>query len=284
MQCKKTKEMIYLKLKQMVISMLAVLLVFSVFSVSGLAESHDDDAMVRIVHASPDAPAVDVVLNGDVVVEGASFKDATDYMHVPEGDHEVEIFPAGNHDEAVISATLSVSAGHAYTVAAINTLENLDLKVIEDETSTTDGMVWVRVGHLSPDAPAVDVTAGGDVLFASAEFPAVTAYEEVDPMTVDLDIRVAGTEDVVLELPNTELSANTLYTVLAVGFVDGEPGLDTIILANPSMDQMPSEMPKTGMGGSVDQFNGLTAGGILVLALLSGGLAILFFRKQALQN
>ncbi|WP_335869516.1 DUF4397 domain-containing protein [Bacillus sp. 2205SS5-2] len=42
--------------------------------------AEENDAMVRIVHASPDAPAVDVYVNGDTVVEGAAFKAATDYM------------------------------------------------------------------------------------------------------------------------------------------------------------------------------------------------------------
>ncbi|WP_236784867.1 MULTISPECIES: DUF4397 domain-containing protein [Alteribacter] len=273
-----------MKLKRLMTSMLAGVMVFSIFSVTALADDHgDDDAWVRIVHASPDAPAVDVTVNGDVAVEGAAFKDATDYLELPAGEHDVAIYPAGEHDEPVIEATLEVAAGQAYTVAAINTLENLDLHVIEDETSSSEGMAWVRVGHLSPDAPAVDVTAGGDVLFAGAEFPSVTGYEEVEPMTADLDVRVAGTEDVVLELPGTELEGDMLYTVLAVGFADGEPGLDTIILADPSHDAMPSEMPATGMGGTADQSSSYMAAGMLIVLLASGAL-FFFFRRPAVEN
>ncbi|WP_246056271.1 DUF4397 domain-containing protein [Alteribacter natronophilus] len=271
--------------KRLSLSMLSGVLAFSMFSVTAAADSHDydeNDAWVRIVHASPDAPAVDVTVNGDVVVEGADFKDATDYLELPAGEHEVAIYPAGEHDEPVYETYLEVSAGGAYTVAAIDTLENLDLYVIEDETSATEGMAWVRVGHLSPDAPAVDVTAGGDILFEGAEFPGVTGYEEVEPGTYDLDVRVSGTEDVVLDLSGTELSGDMLYTVLAVGFADGEPGLDTIILADES-HEMPSEMPATGMGGTADQ-NGYTAGMIIVLLLASGAMGFVLLRKPVLEN
>jgi hypothetical protein len=38
-------------------------------------------------------------------------------------------------------------------------------------------MAHIRVGHLSPNAPAVDVAlAGGDVLFANAAFQDVADY------------------------------------------------------------------------------------------------------------
>ena len=52
------------------------------------ASSDDDDdnitnppnpgiAQVRVVHRSPDAPAVDVAVNGEVAVQGAAYLDAT---------------------------------------------------------------------------------------------------------------------------------------------------------------------------------------------------------------
>jgi hypothetical protein len=253
------------------------------FGATGLTADHsEENAKVRVVHASPDAPAVDVVVNGDVVVEGADFKAATDYMHLPQGDHDVEIFAEGTMDEGqpVLSASLSVEGGEAYTVAAINTVENLELAVVNDEQMTSEGQTKVRVGHFSPDAPNVDVAvAGGEVLFEDAPFKAVTAYLETAPGTLDLEVRVAGTEDVVLELPNTELQADMLYSVFAVGFADGEPGLDVIMLSDMSHDAMPSEMPATGMGGASSTTSILP---ILFAGALAFGAALFFlnFRRK----
>ncbi|PYZ92141.1 peptidase [Salipaludibacillus keqinensis] len=260
-------------------SSLAVMLVLGMFAGTGLADSHDydEDAMVRVFHASPDAPEVDVYVNGEAAVEGAAFKDITDYLEVPAGDHDVAIFPAGEGGEGdpVIEATLSVEAGHAYTVAATNLLDSLTLEVIHDDNTVDEGMTKVRVGHLSPGAPAVDVgLVGGDSLFEGAEFFAVTDYMDLEPDTYDLEIRAAGTEDAVLDLSGTELQADMVYSAFAVGADADE--LDVVLVADEA-HHMPSEMPQTGMGGASQSNNVLP----LLLTIVAGGAVLtVFFRKK----
>ncbi|UOY93333.1 DUF4397 domain-containing protein [Ectobacillus sp. JY-23] len=256
------------------LSLLVALMMFSVLATSAFA-AEQKEAMVRIVHASPDAPAVDVVVDGKTVVTNAAFKAATDYVKLSAGEHEVQIFATGTvaENKPVISQKLNVEAGKSYTVAAINKVANLELLVMNDEAMTTEGKTKVRVAHLSPDAPAVDVALkGGDALFANAPFKGVTDFKEVDPATLDLEVRAAGTNNVVLNLPQTELKANTLYTVLAVGFAQGEPKLDAIVLTNMSESAMPTSMPKTGNGGASNVWLYAAAAG-----LLAG--TILMFRK-----
>ncbi|MFL8938408.1 DUF4397 domain-containing protein [Rossellomorea oryzaecorticis] len=108
--------------------------IFSIFvtailmlTFTGGAFAAGNDAMVRIIHASPDAPAVDVYVDGKAVVEGAEFKAATEYMNLPAGEHKVEIYAAGTmgSEDPVISQSLTVEEGMAYTVAAANTVDNL---------------------------------------------------------------------------------------------------------------------------------------------------------------
>ncbi|MBM7662324.1 hypothetical protein JOC85_003131 [Bacillus mesophilus] len=254
-------------------------LILTMFGGNVFADSHDK-AKVRIVHASPDAPAVDITVNGDTVVENAGFKAATDYLMVPAGEHEVAIYAAGTIADGnpVLTATLAVEAGKAYTVVANNTLANLELAVLNDDMMTTAGKTKVRVGHFSPDAPAVDVAVtGGDVLFPNAPFQAVTDYAEVDPGTLDLEVRVAGTEDVVLSLPDTELKADMIYSVLAVGLAGGEPALDVIVLADPSTSTMPSELPKTGTGGLTGLFMNT-----LPILFIGVGIAFFFYKRKNL--
>ncbi|WWD80607.1 DUF4397 domain-containing protein [Alkalicoccus halolimnae] len=272
-----------MKSLKVMIYALITLLVFGLVGTPAFADGHEEDenAMVRVLHASPDAPEVDVYVNGDAAVEGAAFKDITDYLELPAGDHEVAIFPAGEDGEGdpVIEETLTVEGGAYYTVAATDTLENLTLQPFADDNSVAEGMTKVRVGHMSPGAPAVDVgLVDGDSLFEGAEFFAVTDYLELDPDTYDLEIRAAGTEDAVLDLSGTELAADTAYSVYAVGADADE--LEVVVVADDA-HSTPDEMPATGMGGASQSSNLLP----LTLILLAGGLgaAILFRKKFAVQ-
>ncbi|KIL45851.1 DUF4397 domain-containing protein [Jeotgalibacillus soli] len=91
---------------------------------AGAVSANGEEVWVRVLHASPDAPAVDVYVNGTAVVEGAEFKAYTNYFPLPAGEHEVELFPAGDTSTVLFSKTLTVEAGHYYTASAINLLES----------------------------------------------------------------------------------------------------------------------------------------------------------------
>ncbi len=253
----------------------AMVLVFSLLAAGVMAA--DDTAKVRVVHASPDAPAVDVYVNGDLTLEEVPFKADSGYLEVPAGTHDVEVFASGTEyaaGEGVLQADLTVEAGKAYTVAAANLLESIEFVVAEDSMEVTEGKTKVRVGHLSPDAPAVDVgVIGGDALFSGAEFSGITDYAELDAGTYDLEIRLPdGTQ--VLPLEGTELAANTVYSVFAVNTVDS---LEVIALVDYEAASSPDGMPTTGLG-TPDQSQSmwLLIGGALVLI----GASTLVWRKR----
>ena len=87
-------------------------------------------AKVRFVHASPDAPAVDVRTvspAGAPVFANAAFKDISDYVLVDPGDYTFVVTQAGDNVNAVVTfdpAALEVSK--IYTVIAIGTLDDTD--------------------------------------------------------------------------------------------------------------------------------------------------------------
>lgn len=72
----------------------------------------DDTARVRAVHASPDAPAVDVVVaeTGDALFEGVEFGDSG-YAEVPAGSYRLCVYPAGEREEAVLGADVEAAGG-----------------------------------------------------------------------------------------------------------------------------------------------------------------------------
>lgn len=194
------------------------------------ATAQDNQAMVRVVHASPDAPAVDVLVDGDVVFSDVSFAEVTPYAPLAAGRHRVQVRPAGNQAQPVIDTTLDVQADTDYTVAAAGRLAEIRPVVLTDDNDLPSAQqARVRAVHLSPDAPAVDVAvAGGPVLFGNLSFGNASGYQAVDAGTVNLQVRAAGTDRVVLDLPNTNLNGGTVYTVFVVGLLQGQPPLQAV--------------------------------------------------------
>lgn len=195
----------------------------------------EGDACVNVIHASPDAPNVDVWVNGAPALTDVPFQGISGWMALPAGEYRVQVTATGEPaDTAVIDTMLQIEAGTAYHVAAVGTVAEIAPVVIEaDLSATTDGGARVRVIHASPDAPNVDVAlTGGDSLIADLAFGAASDYLEVPAGSYDLEVSVAGTEDVVLPLPGVALEGNMLYDVIAVGTVaDGT--LNVIVI--PSM-------------------------------------------------
>ena len=211
----------------------------SMMSVEGCAAilgiGMDSDACLNVIHASPDAPNVDVWVNGEPALTDVAFQDFSGWLALPAGEYHVVVTPTGETaDAAVIDATLTLEAGVAYHVAAVGTVAEIQPAVIEaDLSATTDDGARVRVIHASPDAPAVDIAlTDGDVLIPNLAFGAASDYLEVPAGSYDLEVRVAGTTDVALALPGTALDGNMLYDVIAVGTV--ADGTLTVIVV-PSM-------------------------------------------------
>lgn len=181
------------------------------------------DACVNIVHASPDAPAVDIYVDGAAAVENLAFGAITGWVALPAGEHQVQVTPTGEAaDAAVIDATVELEADMAYEVAAIGPVAEIAAAVYPVDLAVTEDMenAAVRVIHASPDAPAVDVAVtGGDVLIENLAYPDATDYLMVPAGSYDLEVRPTGTEDVALPLPGTKLAAGTAYSVYAVGTV-----------------------------------------------------------------
>jgi hypothetical protein len=196
---------------------------------SSAAALEEGQSQVRVIHNSPDAPAVDIFVNGERAVEGLAFGDSTPLVELPSGDIDVAVAPAGSPAaDAVISATLPLESCASYEVAAVGDLANIGAQVYPIDTSDiADGNARVRAIHNSPDAPAVDIAVqGGPVLFSNLAFPDASQYAEVAAGTYDLEIRVAGTEDVALSIPGVALDADTIYDVFANGtLADGTLGV-----------------------------------------------------------
>src|SRR5690606_17141155 len=147
------------------------------------------------------------------------------WVAVPAGEHQVQVTAADAEiSTAVIDVAVELEADAAYHIAATGHLADITPAVFQvnlaDFDVMGDPMARIRVIHTSPDAPAVDIALkGGDVLISELAFPDASDALDVPAASYDLEVRVAGSTDVALDLPGVVLEAGMVYDVFAIGMV-----------------------------------------------------------------
>jgi len=209
----------------------AALIAVSAFS----AFARGNEARIRVLHASPDAPAVDVLVEGAPAFRGVAFGEITDYAKLPAGLYDVQVVPAGASSPVVIDLTgpnaVNLFYNRSYTAVALNTLNEIEPLLLEDDGRPAPiPFARVRFVHASPDAPAVDIAVkNGPVLFRNVAFKGVGSYIEVPRGTYDLEVRPTGSSVVALALPGVRLDGGTTLTVFATGLLSGSPTLGVAV-------------------------------------------------------
>jgi hypothetical protein len=188
-----------------------------------------DTAMVRVLHASPDAPAVDVYLDDAKVdaLTNVPFGVISGYLPIPAGDHNVKVYATGTTTGPVIDADVTVATGKSYTIAATGAVAAIAAQVIEDAPSPSSTTAQVRVVHFSADAPAVDIATAGadpvDAVVKNLAYPTASGYLALPGGSYDLEVRLAGTTTVALALPDVTIANGNSYSVFAVGSAASTP-------------------------------------------------------------
>lgn len=176
-------------------------------------------AEVRFLHASPDAPGVDIYVDGKKAVSNITYENVTHYARVEAGRHRIQVFPAGKTAGAVIDTAANLKPDAHYTVAAAGRLKEIRPVVVEDHRGgTKPGFARLKVVHLSPMGPAVDVTLPtGKVLLGHLTYKEKSPYLQVAPGVRDLDVRLAGKQQVILRAEKLRFEPNTTYTLYVLG-------------------------------------------------------------------
>ncbi len=186
-------------------------------------------ARVMVIHASPDAPGVDLYVDNVRADSNLTFLENTGYVTVPAGIRNVKVNVTGTN-VTVIQGPVPVAAGAVYSVFAADSVASITPIVLQDTlTAPAAGKAHVRFVHLSPNAPAVDITLeSGAVVFGNRAFGQSTAFTPLDAGSYVLQVRVAGTSTVVLTLPSITLTAGKIYTVYAKGFAGVTTGVQAL--------------------------------------------------------
>jgi Domain of unknown function (DUF4397) len=236
---------------------------------------------IRLAHLSPNTPAVDVYLysfdnsTAMIVLHHVAYGTVSPYESVPAGDYSVAMRAAGASatSQPVLSTSVTIAAGHAYTVAGMGPESGLRLQVLDDQLTTPSGQALVRVIQASLKQQVVNVSLGSTTLASGLKFATVSSYQAVSPGTKTVTVSANGTN----VTSSVTLAVGTVHTLVVL---DGASGLEVISLEDASgMGQPPLGGVSTGFGGTAAHGPGspvpwlavIGAGGLLAL---TGGLRL----------
>jgi len=225
---------------------------------AALPASAAGSAMVRVLHGSPDAPSVDVFVDGNKVaaLSGARFGDLTDYVAVPGGTYSIKVCATADNTVCPIGPIdLTFTTGKKYTIAASDLLAQIKANVFTDGSASA-GKASVRVVHLSADTPAVDVLTqdGSAKVVENLAYPDATGYLKLAPGSYDLKVCAhADTTVCPLDPGALDLKAGVAYSVFAIGSLqpgDGAAALTAVVgvdgMTAPATDAAPVDTQPAG--------------------------------------
>jgi hypothetical protein len=191
---------------------------------------------VQVVHASADAPAVNVLINGATPdgLAGVPFAAASPYLELPPGPIDAAVnavLPDGTEAEVLTVPNLELESAVAYTVIAAGSTaallgatdaNELGLFILSRPVLEDVEGVRIQVLHGSPAAPEVDVyVTAPDASLAGATAATFGFGEVLDLGIVPaaeyrIRIALAGTDTIVFDSGAVALPQGADLSVIAV--------------------------------------------------------------------
>jgi len=179
---------------------------------------------IRVIHLSPDAPAVDVLVNESLrAVTDLEFPDSTGYLDIDEGTYTFDVVPAGGGIETSVMTIpdLPLAADTYYTAVAYNSLAMISpLALVDDYDGLMPGENRLRAVHTAVGVGQVDIWLIPDMgapvpLWVDVDFGVAGDALDVpaEALVIGFDVDNDANPDVIFDIP--ALAAGTVANVFA---------------------------------------------------------------------
>jgi len=201
----------------------------------------DTPTSLQVVHASPDAPAVDIVVDSNVLVPGLEFPNATGFVEVPGGSYNVAVKVTGSGDPGTIAigpVDLDLASGVRHSVLAVGALVAIEPLILTDDPRRVATNAKVRIVHASPTAADVDIyvtAVGADInaetpTLENIPFKANTGFLALPAGDYDVTVTPTGTKTAAIGPATISISDGGVYTAVARDPLPGESEFGLIVL------------------------------------------------------
>ncbi len=186
-------------------------------------------SLVRVFHASPQAPPVDIYINESLAFSNLQYKQFSNYTSLGVGDYRIDVFQAGDTTKPIISGALNIEDGKMLTVAAIGDLNDLGLLLIDDDVTkeTSDNYGSFRIVNLSPNSKSIDVLVNGKSVVMDLEYKQNTSYIDARPNRYNIDV-TQTIEKVLLLSFSALIKSNRIYTIYILGDIPNISSLQSV--------------------------------------------------------
>jgi hypothetical protein len=217
------------------------------------AHHHSNTGWIRLAHLSPNTPAVDVYLysfgnsHAMIVLHHVTYGTVSPYEKVAAGEYTVamRLNKASPSSQPVLSTSVQIAAGGAYTVAGMGPAKGLRLQVLNDRLTTPRGRSLVRVIQASLRYQKITVMANHRTLAKSLDFAHVTNYVSTPPGSFDVHFAGMGAKG----SANISLTAGTIHTLVVLD--SSNKGLEIANLEDSAGSAvLPQGGANTGLGGT----------------------------------
>jgi hypothetical protein len=207
------------------------------------AQDCSTGASLRILNLSADAGAVDILVGGTAVLTNVSPATASTFVPVSTGTISVQVNKTGTTTVVAGPVDVTTTAGGRVTIATITqtaagggqqpTPAVVGTQVFQDDIAPpAAGQAKIRVIHGSPDAGAIDILAGDQVLVSNLAFPTASAFVEVPAGSYAVKVNTTGTTTTLAGPTSIDLVAGRIYTIYASGLAT-----DKSLTINPLVDR-----------------------------------------------
>ncbi|MEO0595575.1 MAG: DUF4397 domain-containing protein [Chloroflexota bacterium] len=184
-------------------------------------------ANLRVGHFAPDAPNVDIFIDGELTVGNLAFTSVTQFLELPSGTYEIAIAATGDAvDDERLIFEVTLEADTHTTIGAIGSIENdsLDVTVFtENYGALSDGTARITVLHTIENEREINVYGSTVLLiqvlrYPNAELGADGAFtRDVPAGRYNLSVRLAEANLTIRSTTGVELEDGEYYLIVALG-------------------------------------------------------------------
>lgn len=218
---------------------LVAIALFAIVSLSAFAQSN---GRVRFVHVVPNAPAVDVYINGLLALTALDYGSSSNYLIAPAGDHTV-IVTATGESTALWEQTITVEQDRATTYIA----SEATFTAFRENLSTASfGNTRLLLVHALSGADPVDVSLAETITLNGVEQSAGTkiatgmsyntSFGAFDLPVYNYVVNVMAGDTLLLENVALPLNSGTSYLAVVYGTPDSPQVMLLGQMTNPAQD------------------------------------------------